>query len=278
MFNRLHTILNRITHPLKARAKYLREHGRTAKVADLVFIAIMVFTALALLALIWYQVRPIKTVDIKVPVATDRSSYAPGENIGGIFFGEIFYRGDVKVLREVYCKDYKAVIVPPAEARNGDFYDTQSIPRKLDGLSVDVGKLPDNIPVGKNCILQFTNVYNIPTPFGTRHISKSYYTQNFAIISKERRQILDCEAQGRTNCENEIAPEGSQSFLPSEPVNPSGVLLSPESPMNAQERPSVAQQPETQPSPSQPETPRNEPVTPPARNCMVDLLFVHLFC
>lgn len=279
MYNRLRTILDRLTHPLRARAKFLRQHGRGARLADITFIAIMVFTVLALLALIWYQVRPIKTVDIKVPVATDRSSYAPGENIGGIFFGEIFYRGDVKVLREVYCKDYKAIIVPPESARNGDFYDTQSIPRKLDGLSVEVGKLPDNIPVGKNCILQFTNVYDIPTPFGTRHISKSYYTQNFAIISKERRQILECEAQGRTNCENEIAPEGSQSFLPSEPVSPSGVLLSPESPMDAQERPSVAQSPETaQRSQPEPETPRNEPVTPPARNCRVDFLFLHLFC
>lgn len=281
MFSILHTIKRKF-HPLKTRARLIKKSWKW-QTADIIFIATMVFAVLALLALIWYQVRPIKTVDIKVPVATDRSSYAPGETIGGIFFGEIFYEGDVKVLREVYCKDYKAVIVPPESARNGDFYDTQSIPRKLDGLSVEVGKLPDNIPVGKNCILQFTNVYDIPTPFGTRHISYSYYTQNFAIISKERRQILECEAQGRTNCENEVAPEDTQSFLPSEPVDPNRVLVSPESPMAenspqvAQERPQSTRGQEMRQSPPEPETPRNEPVTPP-RSCAVDLLFLHLFC
>lgn len=288
MFNRLQTILSKVLHPLKTRTAVLRKHGKGFRIADAVFIITMLFAALSLLALLWYNVRPIKTVDIKVPVATDRSAYSPGETIGGIFFGEIFYKGDVRVLREVYCKDYKAVIPPPPQARNGDFYDTQSIPRKLDGLSVEVGKLPDNIPIGKNCILQFTNVYDIPTPFGTRHISYSYYTQNFAIISKERRQILECEAQGRNNCENEVAPEGTEGFLPSEPVtSPSATLHSPESPLSneapqtAQKPAETAQAPENgqraSQAPEQQETPRNEPVTPP-RQCTIDVLFIHLFC
>ena len=166
------------------------------------FLSILAFTMglIALLALIWVQVRPIKVADIKVPVATDQASYYPGEEISGIFFGEIYHRGEVRVLREVFCKDYKNIIAPPESARNGVFYDTQSIPRKIEGLSVTIGLLPTNIPVGSNCVLQFTNVYNIPTLFGTRHVEYQYYTQNFSIVTKDRRQQLECEASGRKNC------------------------------------------------------------------------------
>lgn len=271
MYNRLHTILSKIIHPLRERTKFLRKHGVGARIADIAFIAIMVFTFIALLALMWYQLRPIKTVDIKVPVATDRSSYAPGEEIGGIFFGEVFYEGEVRVLREVYCKDYKNIIVPPENARNGDFYDTQSIPRKLEGLSVNVGHLPADIPVGKNCVLQFTNVYEISTPFGTRRIEYRYYTQNFAIISQERRDLLECEASGRKDC-NE--PDVIIQQVPVSQHQQS----TPETPQDApQEQEAPPPQRTANNSPSQPETPANEPVQPP-RNCRVDFLFLHLFC
>lgn len=164
-------------------------------------VAAFTIGVIALLALIWLYVRPIKVADIKVPVATDQASYYPGEEISGIFFGEIFYRGEVRVLREVFCKDYTNIIVPPETARNGDFYDTQSIPRKIEGLNVNIGVLPANIPVGSNCVLQFTNVYNIQTPFGIRHVEYQYYTQNFSIVTKERRQQLECEATGRKDCD-----------------------------------------------------------------------------
>lgn len=163
-------------------------------------IAAFVLGVIALIALVWLYVRPIKLADIKVPVATDQASYYPGEEIGGIFFGEIIYRGDVRVLREVFCKDYKNIIVPPESARNGDFYDTQSIPRKLEGLNVNIGLLPTDIPIGSNCVLQFTNVYDVKTPFGTRHETYQYYTQNFSIVTKQRRMQLECEATGRKDC------------------------------------------------------------------------------
>lgn len=166
-------------------------------------LSIMAFTIalLALFVLIWLYVRPIKVADIKVPVATDQASYYPGEEISGIFFGEIYHKGEVRVLREAFCKDYSNIIVPPEQARNGDFYDTQSIPRKIEGLNVNIGVLPKDIPVGSNCVLQFTNVYNIQTPFGQRHVEYQYYTQNFSIVTKERRQQLECESTGRKDCD-----------------------------------------------------------------------------
>lgn len=174
----------------------------------------------ALFALIWLYVRPIQVADIKVPVATDQASYYPGEEISGIFFGEIYYKGEVRVLREVFCKDYKNIIAPPPSAKNGDFYDTQSIPRKIEGLNVTIGMLPKDVPVGSNCVLQFTNIYTIPTPFGSRHIEYQYYTQNFSIVTKERRQQLECEASGRKDC-NYINDNPNQVLQEPEPSSQS---------------------------------------------------------
>lgn len=163
-------------------------------------VAAFTIGVIALLTLIWLYVRPVKTADIKVPVATDQSSYHPGEEISGIFFGEIHYRGEVRVLREVFCKDYHDIIAPPESARNGDFYDTQSIPRRIEGLSVNIGLLPADIPIGSNCVLQFTNIYEVQTFFGIRKIEYQYYTQNFSIVTRERRQQLECEASGKKDC------------------------------------------------------------------------------
>lgn len=180
-------------------------------------VAAFVIGIIALIALVWFYVRPIKTADIKVPVATDQASYYPGEEISGIFFGEIYYEGEVRVLREVFCKNFRDIIVPPETARNGDFYDTQSIPRKIEGLSVTIGLLPKNIPVGSNCVLQFTNVYEIQTAFGIRRVEYQYYTQNFSIVTRERRQQLECEAAGRKDCnflsddtKRETAPQNTE--------------------------------------------------------------------
>lgn len=265
MFRLLH-IIKRKFHPLKTRARLIRDSWKW-QTADIIFIATMLIATMALASLLWYNLRPIKTVDIKVPVATDRSAYAPGEQIGGIFFGEIFYKGNVKVLREVYCKDYKAVIEPPAEAKNGDFYDTQSIPRKLEGLSVNIGSLPNDIPVGKNCVLQFTNVYEIPTPFGTRHIEYSYYTQNFAIISQERRNLLECEATGRKDCD---PPEVIIQQTPTI-VEPQSAPDSAGAPAQSTPAPQTQQS-----SPKQNERP-SEPVTPP-QSCRINFLGIKLFC
>lgn len=151
-----------------------------------IFVGIM-----ALLALLVYQLIPVKLADIKVPVATDKASYYAGQDIGGLFFGEIYYNGEVRVLREVFCKDYRGVIKPPSQSAVGDTFSTQSRPHKLEGQSVPIGTLPTDIPLGSNCVLQFTNIYEIKTPFGTRHEEYQYYTQNFSIITKERRLELD---------------------------------------------------------------------------------------
>lgn len=240
---------------------------------------VLAFTAglIALAALIWLYVRPIKVADIKVPVATDQASYYPGEEISGIFFGEIFHKGEVRVLREVFCKDYKNIIEPPASARNGDFYDTQSIPRKIEGLSVTIGNLPRDIPVGSNCVLQFTNVYNIQTPFGIRHIEYQYYTQNFSIVTRERRMQLECEAAGKQNCNFIIDVPKAEKTDDSEPQ--ASQQFSPES------APMPVEQPVTNNFNDNRRTTNNttnnppaEPVTPPQEVCTVNLLGIKAFC
>lgn len=192
---------------------------KKSNVVDTLTVTAFCIGLIALALLVWAQVRPIQVADIKVPVATDQASYYPGEEISGIFFGEIIYKGDVRVLREVFCKDYQNVIAPPESARNGDFYDTQSIPRKIEGLNVTIGMLPENVPVGSNCVLQFTNVYDIPTLFGTRHVTYQYYTQNFSIVTRERRLQLECEASGRKDCNfiNDGVQQSGET-LPEEPA------------------------------------------------------------
>lgn len=230
--------INKVKERVGAKAAAVREFRKTHTVNwdNVINVAtILAFTigVIALLALIWLYVRPIKVADIKVPVATDQASYYPGEEISGIFFGEIYYKGEVRVLREVFCKDYHGIIAPPETARNGDFYDTQSIPRKIEGLNVNIGLLPTDVPVGSNCVLQFTNVYEIQTPFGIRRIEYQYYTQNFSMVTRERRQQLECEASGRKDCNflsdggstRETAPQDTevpqqQSSPDSEPVTP----------------------------------------------------------
>lgn len=192
---------------------YRKNRAMLGTVTNLLTIAAFTIGVIALFTLIWLYVRPIKVADIKVPVATDQASYYPGEEISGIFFGEIYHRGEVRVLREVFCKDYHGIIAPPAEARNGDFYDTQSIPRKIEGLNVNIGLLPTDVPVGSNCVLQFTNVYEIQTPFGIRRIEYQYYTQNFSMVTRERRQQLECEASGRKDC-NFLSDDGARETAP----------------------------------------------------------------
>lgn len=181
--------LPKINKPNLKLPKIKKPDFKTLSEAVLGIVIILAF--FALIALLYYNIRPIKVADIKVPVATDKASYYNGQEISGIFFGDIYYKGNVKILREVFCKDYSRVIKPPAEAANGDFFDTISTPRKIEGLTVPIGTLPDDIPLGSNCVIQFTNVYEIPTPFGTRHVEYQYYTQNFSIVTRERREQLE---------------------------------------------------------------------------------------
>lgn len=161
---------------------------------DIATFSFMAIGTIALIFLILFYVMPVKLANIKVPIATDKASYYQGQDVSGIFFGETFYTGEVRVLREVYCKNYKGLIEPPESAAAGDFYATQGSPRKLDGETIRIGKLPQDIPVGSNCVIQFTNVYEIPTPFGTRHEEYKYYTQNFAIVTRETRDEIEDDA------------------------------------------------------------------------------------
>lgn len=206
------TKLNTVKNWFKAQSRKVNWGG----LLNALTIAAFTVGVIALFALIWLYVRPIKVADIKVPVATDQASYYPGEEISGIFFGEIYHRGEVRVLREVFCKNFHGIIAPPESAKNGDFYDTQSIPRKIEGLNVNIGLLPNNVPVGANCVLQFTNVYNIQTPFGIRRIEYQYYTQNFSIVTIERRQQLECEAAGRKDCNYLTDNPNASSIAPND--------------------------------------------------------------
>lgn len=195
------------------------------KAFDAITIAAIVFGLLALVALVYYQARPLKLADIKVPVATDKSSYYPSQAVSGIFFGETFYDGNVKILREVFCTNYQGIIKPPAEAADGDFFSTIAKPRQFNGDTIPIGNLPDTVPIGQNCIIRFTNVYQIQTPFGIRHGEYKYYTQNFSIISKEQYYQTECKktVQMSSECLSDISSNttttiGNNVITPSEPV------------------------------------------------------------
>jgi hypothetical protein len=178
---------------------------------------IIVAAFIALVALVYYRVVPVALVDIKVPVATDKSSYYPGQKISGIFFGKVFYTGKVEVVREVYCKDFQATIKTD---EGSDVFRGVSRPSELKGDSRYIGHLPADIPIGSNCVIQFANIYRLETPFGPREETVVYYTQNFAIITKERRDQLDCEATGNKDC-NFLNNNGQQSTAPvDEPGDP----------------------------------------------------------
>lgn len=235
-------------------------------------LTILAFTVglLALLTLIWLYVRPINTANIKVPVATDQASYYPGEEISGIFFGDTYYNGEIRILREVFCKDYKGVIKPPAESAVGNFFSTQAKPSHLEGQTIVVGSLPANVPAGSNCVLQFTNVYDIQTPFGIRRLEYQYYTQNFSIVTKERRQQLECEASGRKDCNFIID-------IPNRDTSNGG------QPLPIQSSPETQQSPVTNYNTYNSTTPYNpsatsEPAPRYQERCTVDFLGIKAFC
>lgn len=232
---------------------------------DAITVAAIVFGLLALVALIYYQARPLKLADIKVPVATDKATYNPSQQVAGIFFGETFYRGDVKILREVFCSNYRGVIAPPKESADGDLFSTQSVPRKLEGSTIQIGKLPADVPIGSNCVIQFTNVYDIQTPFGVRHETVQYYTQNFSIVSKEERQQRDETNQQQNQLQQqELQQSGSTSFVGGGDDNSNQNNTTTNNTTNNNVVPPSNQEPA-------------EPIQPPQR-CTVDLLGIKLLC
>jgi hypothetical protein len=240
------------------KIKRLKINHRAA--FDAITVAAIVFGLLALVALLYYQARPLKLADIKVPVATDKAAYNPSQEIGGIFFGETFYTGDVQILREVFCKNYRGIIKADG---GGELFRTQARPTKLEGETVRIGILPADVPIGSNCVIQFTNIYDIQTPFGVRHQTVLYYTQNFTIVSKDEREQRD----ESNDVDNQIqqqqlqSADGASSFVGGGDDNSTNNETTTNNTTNNNAVP-----------PS-----NNEPVTPP-QQCTVDLLGIKLFC
>lgn len=183
---------------LKTIRQYILRKPSDRSTIDAAFLATMTIALLALFALIFYQLRPIPTVDIKVPVATDKAEYYAGQEVSGIFFGDVYYKGRVEILREVFCKDYRGVI---KTEKGDDIFKGISAPQHLEGTSRRIGNLPDDVPVGSNCVIQFLNTYNIETPFGNRQIVRDYYTQNFKIVDKPApaEQAEDESTEGQSD-------------------------------------------------------------------------------
>lgn len=252
------SVLNKLLHPLKNRKRLINK-SNAWRITDIFTITTMALAFFALLLLVWFYVRPINTVDIKVPVATDKAEYYEGQEISGIFFGEIYWQGRVEILREVFCKDYRATI----KTDEGDeIFKGISTPAKLEGDSRRIGNLPEGAPLGSNCVIQFVNTYHINTPFGDRIISKSYYTQNFKVIVKPSKP--DKKAEPSNDATSGVG--GAQQA-------PAGVGGTQETPQ--QQEP---QQGEPGPQgPTGPQGPPAEPVQPP-QECAINFGPIKLIC
>lgn len=255
----------------------------TSQVARKVFnyvVPIVILVAfLLLIGYIYESTRDYKLIDIKVPVATDKSSYYPGQPIKGIFFGEVYHTGKTKILREVFCEDYRKEIEPLSN-KEGIYYVTQSVPKKLEGTTGFIGNLPEDIPIGSNCVVRFINIYEINTMFGTREIDYHYYTQNFAIITKERRELLDCEAAGGTDCNQKYQQQVEETpkdsgvvYTPAPSYTTNNYDNSRSSTTQVTPAPSSAPMPSPTPSPSTQPQAQSPPVTvPKAQRCVIGLL------
>lgn len=243
-------ILNKIKHPLKQRRRLINK-SNAWRITDIFTITAMAIALVALLALIYFYVRPVPTVDIKVPVATDKAEYQPGEEVSGIFFGEVYYSGKVDIVRDVFCKDYRGRILTD---QGDEIFSGASVPAKLEGTTRRIGNLPSDVPVGQNCVIQFVNTYHIETPFGDRVISNAYYTQNFMIVEPRP------ETPPHTGSDERDGVGGA------EPLNPGGA---------GQPQEPTPQEP-PQPEPQQPRS-FSEPVQPP-RACLIDIGPIKLLC
>ena len=244
----------------------IKKQLKKQSVFDALTIAMMAFGFIALLTLVFFYVRPLRLAEIKVPVATDKATYPPSAEVSGIFFGETYYDGDVKILREVFCKNYKATIKPPAENALGEFFQTQAKPTKLEGNTVRIGKLPNDVPIGSNCVIQFTNVYDIQTPFGIRHETIQYYTQNFSIIGQTESNVNDDQDDAQN--------ETQQDQLQTDANFDGGFSVGGDGGTNSNTNQNTQSEQNTPPSSEQPAP--AEPVTPPT--CRIDFLGIKLFC
>lgn len=154
---------------------------------------------------------------IEVPVATTKDTYAPGELIEGLFFGEVRYGGEVKYVRQLVCPNYSEFI--PDINTGKLFVQGSGVPRKLEGHRSPVGYSSQNVPLDVNCTIQFRNIYCVPYLFGCVKREYAYYTQTFTFKKAE---------VGATNTQNQTAqftnPEtGSSYSLPKQSNSSSSV-------------------------------------------------------
>lgn len=238
---------------------------------NVLVVTIVVICFALLLVYIFEANRPVQTADIKVPIATDKASYYPGQVASGIFFGETYYTGKVKILREIFCSGYKGLIEPPEGVASNGYYETQSRPRKLEGTVVTIGTIPADAPIGSNCVIQFINVYTFDTFFGSREVTYPYYTQNFAIITKERRLLLDCEAQGREDCGDGSVLQSIDDVQMPQPNNTYIYQTPSQQNPSRSPQPSVSTAPSQSPTPTPSMEPTNEPEVT-ERPCVIGLL------
>lgn len=157
---------------------YSLRYFAAARIASFI---LMVGAAAALVALVYFQVRPFDPIYIKVPVSTDKTEYFPGQDVSGLFFGEVYYSGETRITRKIICPHFRADIPDPNTGKR--VVDTVNRPHKLDGVAAYIGKIPSDSPVGEQCIIEFNNHYDIRTPFGSRPYDYTYYTYGFAIIA-----------------------------------------------------------------------------------------------
>lgn len=250
--------------PLKLRKKLLK--GRpNLKAVDAAFFVIMAFAFLTLLGLIFYQVRPLKLVDIKVPVATHKALYYPGEQVDGIFFGEIFYTGRVEVFTDIFCSGYRS----PVRGDDGKVvFSGNSRPIELKGDTRHIGRIPADAPVGSNCVIQFVNNYDIKTPFGVRHEERAYYTQNFFIRDPEGPN--PAEQQGTDAQDVNTGPSSTEHLFENTPSSQPAPQSQTPTPQSQTSPPNQQNTNNTPPAPA-------EPVTPP-QNCAINVLGIKLLC
>jgi hypothetical protein len=156
---------------------------------DVVMGGIVAGAVLLLLIISASYLRAVTTrlLDIKVPVATSKAKYAPGAPISGLFFGEVFYSGQANVTRRVVCDSYSQPL-DDFDSDPNNVVENPSKPRKLTGDARQIGYLPDDVPVGENCIIEFNSNYCVPYLFGCANRDVPYFTQSFEIVSQEEAQ------------------------------------------------------------------------------------------
>ena len=234
---------------------------KAARFVEKAVLFVILLAIFAFAVLLYYFNRPVKLVDIKIPVATTKAKYYPGQMVGGLFFGEVYYNGRVQILREVFCEDYQETI----KTNDGDeLFQGKSTPHKLTGTARDIGLLPANAPVGENCVIQFVNTYCLKTPFGPDCREVTYYTQNFEIIDKP----ADGSAAANADTATDSAQAKRESTNSKSSNNSAGTAEGDRSPANST---TITNNSST--------VNNSNPLTnPPVTTCQINLLRIRALC